>query len=141
MTGKPKQSTIGRPTKCTPQVVAKICEALQLGVSWAAAAAHAGISEACIKEWLQRGRAGEKPFADFVAQATQARDRAEVRMAAIVARAAEEGSVLAAQWWLERRRGDTWGKTQEHIITTPEADGVRRVLERLTGDEGSSHGK
>ena len=127
---------MARPTKCTPEVIAKVCEALQLGVSWAAAAAHASITEATVMDWCARGRTGKSPFAEFLEATTQARDKAEVRMAAIVARAAQEGNVLAAQWWLERRRGGTWGRTQEHIITTPEADGVRKVLERLAGDGG-----
>lgn len=124
---------MARPSKCTPEVIAKVCEALKLGVSWAAAAAHAGLDEATLTGWKQRAKDGEEPFLTFLTESTRARDSAEVRMAAIVLKAAQEGSVNAAQWWLERRRGDTWGRSQEVVINAPDS-GVPKLLERLTGN-------
>lgn len=123
---------MGRPTKCTPEVVERICEALALGVSWAAAAAHAGMSEAALTEWKQRGNDGEEPFAAFLAEATRARDAAEVRMASIVIRAAEEGDAKAAQWWLERRRSASWGRQDSMAVTVEKADPAAVLAAALT---------
>ena len=123
---------MARPTKCTPEVVELICEALALGVSWAAAAAHAGMSEAALTEWKQRGHDGEEPFASFLADATRARDAAEVRMASIVIRAAEDGDAKAAQWWLERRRSASWGRQDSMAVTVEKADPAAVLAAALT---------
>lgn len=109
---------MARPTKLDADRQAKVCEALALGVSWAAAAAHAGLSERCVMDWCERGRRGEKPFAQFLQDATRARDAAEVRYAAVVAKAAKEGSESAARWWLERRRPETWGRKDADVQVT-----------------------
>lgn len=102
---------MGRPTDCTPETTAKVCEALTLGLSWAAAAEFAGVSERSVMLWCERGRDGDEPYSHFLHETTRARVEAEMRMVEVVRRAAEqEGSVSAAQWWLERRRPETWGR-------------------------------
>lgn len=117
---------------CTPEVVELVCEALALGVSWAAAAAHAGLTERCVMEWCARGRADEEPFAQFLRDATRARDAAEVRMASIVIRAAQEGDAKAAQWWLERRRSASWGRQDSMAVTVEKADPAAVLAAALT---------
>lgn len=123
---------MGRPTLCTPEVTERVCEALALGVSWAAAAAHAGLTERCLMEWCERGRAEEEPFAHFLQETTRARDAAEVRMASIVIRAAEEGDAKAAQWWLERRRSASWGRQDSMAVTVEKADPAAVLAAALT---------
>jgi len=124
---------MGRPTKCTPETTEKVCEALKLGVSWAAAAAHAGLSERCVMEWCERGRDGEEPFAQFLQSTTRARDSAEVRMAAIVMKAAQEGNASAAQWWLERRRPENWGRRDHNVVEVADpSKAVAALLTKLT---------
>lgn len=123
---------MGRPTKCTPENIERVCEALALGVSWAAAAAHAGLTERCVMEWCERGRDGEEPFAQFLLSATRARDAAEVRMASIVIRAAEEGDAKAAQWWLERRRSASWGRQDSMAVTVEKTDPAAVLAAALT---------
>ena len=124
---------MARPSKCTPEVVAKICEALKLGVSWAAAAAHAGLTERCVMEWKARGLEGEAPFDQFLQEATRARESAEVRMAAIVMKAAQEGNASAAQWWLERRRPENWGRRDHNVVEVADpSKAVAALLTKLT---------
>lgn len=137
---------MARPTKLTAATSAKVCEALALGVSWAAAAAHAGLSERCVMEWCERGRRGEKPFEQFLQDATRARDGAEVRYAAVVAKAAKEGNESAARWWLERRRPEQWGRKDADVqvnTTVHQGANIAPLLERLAqfpadelGDDG-----
>ena len=130
--GKP---LIGRPSKCTPDVIAKVCDALRLGVSWEAAGAHAGVDRATLTNWRKRGEAGEEPFATFLVESTRARDNAEVRMAAIVMKHAQEGNVLAAQWWLERRRPESWGRREKIEVESASPDHeVAAALRKLRGE-------
>ena len=129
---------MARPTDCTPERTAKVCEALALGVSWAAAAAHAGLDESTLTAWKQRGRDGEEPFATFLASATRARDGVEVRMAAIVKAAADEGNVSAAQWWLERRRSSEWGKRETAVVEVQDpSKAIAGLLSKL-GERGDA---
>lgn len=134
---------MARPTKLDADRQAKVCEALALGVSWAAAAAHAGLSERCVMDWCERGRRGEKPFAQFLQDATRARDAAEVRYAAVVAKAAKDGNESAARWWLERRRPETWGRKDADVqVTTHVQQGanIAPLLERIAQFPASEYG-
>ena len=126
---------MARPTKCTPETTAKVCEALRLGCSWDAAGAHAGVERRTISDWRKRGEDGEEPFATFLHEATRARDAAEVRMAAIVMKHAQEGNVGAAQWWLERRRPESWGRRERIEVESASPDHeVAAALRRLRGE-------
>lgn len=134
---------MARPTKLDADRQAKVCEALALGVSIEAAAAHAGLSAACVHEWMARGRKGERLYAEFLEATTRARDAAEVRYAAVVAKAAKEGSESAARWWLERRRPETWGRKDADVqVTTNVQQGanIAPLLERIAQFPASEYG-
>jgi transposase len=134
---------MARPTKLDADRQAKVCEALALGVSIEAAAAHAGLSAACVHEWMARGRKGERLYAEFLEATTRARDAAEVRFAAVVAKAAKEGSESAARWWLERRRPETWGRKDADVqVTTNVQQGanIAPLLERIAQFPASEYG-
>lgn len=134
---------MARPTKLDADRQARIREALALGVSIEAAAAHAGLSAACVHEWMARGRKGERLYAEFLEAATRARDAAEVRFAAVVAKAAKEGSESAARWWLERRRPETWGRKDADVqVTTNVQQGanIAPLLERIAQFPASEYG-
>lgn len=134
---------MARPTKLDADRQAKVCEALALGVSIEAAAAHAGLSATCVHEWMARGRKGERLYAEFLEATTRARDAAEVRFAAVVAKAAKEGSESAARWWLERRRPETWGRKDADVqVTTNVQQGanIAPLLERIAQFPASEYG-
>lgn len=81
-------------------------------------------------EWKQRAADGEEPFVTFLTEATRARDAAETRMARIVVAAAEDGNASAAQWWLERRRPENWGRRDHNVVEV--ADPSKAVAALLT---------
>lgn len=131
---------MARPSSLTPAVTEKVCEALKLGVSWEAAAAHAGIGVSTIHNWLAQAAddvAGGH-FREFLEQTTRARDSSEVRMAAIVMKAAQEGDAKAAQWWLERRRSASWGRQDSMDVTVKKADPAAVLAAALTKLEPNS---
>jgi hypothetical protein len=109
-----RTSKIGRPTKCTPEVTKKVCDAI-LNLATREDAAHAaGISLAALKEWLGRGAQGEEPFAAFLA-AVEAAESELVRFAGegMKKLAVDEDTPPAVKFSaykfiLERRRPDVW---------------------------------
>lgn len=125
---------MGRPTKCTPEVTELVCEALSFGVSWEAAAAHAGVAVSTVHNWIAQAAddVDGGQYSEFLERTTRARDAAEVRMARIVIQAAEDGDAKAAQWWLERRRGDSWSAKQTVTVDAPDPTrGIAALLGKL----------
>jgi transposase-like protein len=51
---------MARPSKLTSSVQQAICDALTRGASLAGAAAHAGVAESTVFEWLARGRGTDR---------------------------------------------------------------------------------
>lgn len=58
-------------------------------------------------EWRRKGASGEQPFAYFREATDAARAQCEVRLAAIMMKAAQEGDVAAAKWLSEHRSFDS----------------------------------
>ena len=96
------QSVIGRPTKRTPEVEAKLIEALSNGATRVAACAYAGITTDTMLNW-------EKTFSAFSASLTRATGLAEYGFTCVLKECAMEGDWRAAESWLKRRRRDEWG--------------------------------
>ena len=107
----PKVSATGRPTKLDDLTAKRICDAIATGNTRRCAAEAAGISYAAVKHWVQRGRAGEEPFAAFLARLQKADADAEAKAVKVIVDAAQGGTWQAAAWWLERRRIGPMGAT------------------------------
>jgi hypothetical protein len=92
-------------TAYTPELAASMLQMLRAGNSVRAAARAAGIGEATVRGWIERGQRGEADYAEFAADVQAARARAEVRNVALIAQAAQE-DWRANVWLLERRLHD-----------------------------------
>ena len=112
----------GRPSKLTPEVQDTICKYLRAGNAFKTACEAAGIGYQTGREWRARGedrdpdRPGDEPFATFAAATRRAEAEALARCAAVVQKAAVDGSVQAATWFLERRAPAEWGRVDRHVI-------------------------
>ncbi len=103
----------GRPTALTAEIQTRICEALRVGNTRTAAAAHAGIVRATFYNWLDRGANPRrttrgkifKADEDFLDTVTRAENAAEVRCVAAIQK--------AAQGWPVKK---TTTKTDKKII-------------------------
>ena len=110
---------MGRPTKLTPALLGMITQAVALGVPVVSAGGHAGVSRACLLEWLQRGqgthptRPATKAYAAFVEAIEKARAQDEVRRVARLEQAARGGEV-----------------TYEKTTTYPDGRVIREVRRR-----------
>jgi transposase len=107
----------GRPTKLTPEIMAKICDALRAGNYRETAAAFAGVRKSTFYEWLRRGaRARKGIYRDLHDAVEKALADSEARDVMLIGKAAGEGDWQAAAWRLERKFPDRWGRRERHDI-------------------------
>jgi len=107
--GEQSPRRAGRPTKLTPEVADKICQAIAGGNYREVAAAWAGIGERTLREWMQRGESPRSRYHDFRRRVLEAEQAAEIRaVGLIMAKAATDP--VHAQWWLQRKHPERWGR-------------------------------
>ncbi len=93
---------MARPPKYTPERSRLVLEAISGGATRKAAALHAGIDQDTFGRWLKR-------YADFADRIARAEADVEVRCTALILNAATTDP-RHAEWWLERRRPDDYGR-------------------------------
>ena len=97
--------------------VAKLLQALRGGNFREVACEWAGIPERTFRAWMQEGEAGApQSSVDFCRQVMEAEKAAEIRNVAFVMKAAEEDP-KHAEWWLERKHPERWGRKERHELT------------------------
>lgn len=96
--GKP-----GRPSKYTPERVARLAQAIELGATYELACAYAGISLDTFDRWRDL-------YPELKEEIAEAEGRATVKWLAKIEQAASEGTWQAAAWKLERRYPKSYGK-------------------------------
>jgi len=108
---------MGRPTKLTPELQAKIVNAIKAGNYIETAAAFAGVSKQSIYTWMRTGaRAKSGKKREFVDAVQKALAQAEMDALAIVTTAAGKHWTAAA-WRLERSHPGRWGRRLEVTAT------------------------
>ena len=125
---------MGRPTKLTPEVQAKVVEALRLGAPRKLAAEYAGIAYDTLREWcLRRGPA----YVAFAVALKEAESKGSVAALAKIQKAATDGQWQAAAWLLERRDPENFGRRQVVALMRapiePVVDDLARAAERGVG--------
>lgn len=108
---------MGRPSKLTPELQARIVQAINGGNFRCVAAEWAGVSAKSMRAWMAKGakeRSGvHKEFRAAILEAERA---AEIRMVALVMKAAADDP-KHAEWWLERKCHERWGRKDRKEIT------------------------
>lgn len=117
---------MARPTKLTPDVQARIEQALRIGSTYELAAQYGGIGYDCFNEYRKRGkaeldrvqenpkasiRAEELPFVQFYEATQKAESEGAMGWLAKIEKAANDGNWQAAAWKLERRYPKDYGRT------------------------------
>ena len=121
---------MGRPTKLTPEVQARIVKAIAAGNYPEIAAESEGVGKTAYYGWMERGRKGESPYAEFAEAVTRARARAERKMVRIV-RTAAITEPQSAQWYLERSAADRWGRRDKVTVENAVRDELAQALAKL----------
>jgi hypothetical protein len=95
---------VPRKTRLTPQLRDEIVRHVRDGNFIEPSARACGVSHSTLYLWLQLGRAGRKPYVDFVDLLEQAEAEAEIAVVAHV-RSAIPSTWRAGFRWLESRTG------------------------------------
>ena len=111
---------VGRPSTLTPEVQAKIVEAVKAGNYKHVAAAYAGVPRGTFFQWMDRGRRQKTGrYKDFYDAITEAEAIAESNNVVTIA-LASKNDWKASAWLLERSKRTRWGA---HISV----DGMREL--------------
>ena len=116
---------MARPTVLTPEVQARVCEAIAAGNTRKDAAEYAGVGDSTLRAWLARARQkrGNGPYRALLAAVKKAEADAVVRNVAIIQKAAGK-TWQAAAWWLERKYPENWSAVRGEL-----RDLLRRVAD------------
>jgi transposase len=139
---------MGRPTKLTPEVQKRICDAIKAGNYYEAAAAYADVDYRTFRNWMERGeKAGSGIYFQFFQSVARAEAEAEVRIVAQWQQQIPE-NWAAARDFLARRHPERWGPKEKREVSGPEGGPIEHnhhmdlssltdeelaVLERVTG--------
>jgi hypothetical protein len=108
---------MGRPTKLNDEVSDRIISSIKAGNFRNTAALWAGVGDRTMRDWMVRGeRKPKSPFGSFRRRVMEAEKAAEMRAVALIMKAAA-GDAKHAEWWLERKYPQRWGRRQRHEIT------------------------
>lgn len=109
---------MARPSKLTPDVQERIAALIRVGNTVEIAAEAAGIARGTFFVWMNRGADArpESPYAQFHAAIEAARAQAEATLVTRIAKAAANGSWLAAAWLLERGAPERWAKLSDRRL-------------------------
>jgi transposase-like protein len=125
---------MARPVKYTPDRQQRVLEAITAGATRRAAALHAGIDEATLRNWVKR-------YFGFSELLARAEADVELRCTALILRAAELDA-RHAEWWLERRRPDDFARRDRidlevyvrqraHELGIDEAEAIEMIRPQL----------
>lgn len=95
----------GRPSKLTPELQKSIVQSLAYGIDIETACLREGIARSTFYDWLNYGKAGREPYADFFTACEQAMAEVERKITASILLHTKK-SWQAGAWWVK------WRKTQ-----------------------------
>lgn len=141
-TGRPVGSSY---RKFTEETIEDILKGVRIGLTFKSAAVNAGIAEGTMHQWMEKGRKGLKPYADFLRRCEKAIEEAKAFHLGMINMHAKGGhkatkrtierdasgniiktievteetlpSLRASQWLLERRHPQEFGQKQEVAVT------------------------
>ena len=116
----------GRPTKLTKEIIEKVCAAIYAGNYAKIAAQLSGISESTYYAWLAEAEKEDCDplFLEFSESIERAEAAAEVEAVALIRQSAKNGNAKDAQWLLERKHGERWGRNDKLRQEITGADGA-----------------
>jgi hypothetical protein len=124
----------GRPTKLTPEVQKRLCDAIAAGNYREAACSYAGIDKATFSRWIARGeQAKTGPFCDFCNAVQKAEADAEVAIVAQWQQHMPE-NWQACRDFLARRFPERWGPQDKHDLRHSGTLGHSLAIEEMSKD-------
>lgn len=112
-----EQARMGRPSKLTPVVMARLVAAIEMGSTYELACSYAGISYSTFRAWQVRAEKPRAPqdYLAFLEAVKRAKSNAAVKWLLKIEQAASKGSWQAAAWKLERLHSEYRRKVDVYI--------------------------
>lgn len=104
----------GRISFLNEESEATILECLSAGTTLKTAYQAAGISERVFMKWMQKGRAGQEPYVQFVQKVKTAQGKCKRSLVGIIRKASKK-TWTAAAWLLERVNDDEYGSNHREL--------------------------
>jgi hypothetical protein len=120
---------MAKPTKLTPEVQRRICDAIGVGATYEYAAAYGGVHYDTLNQWRKT-----KPAFSEALESAEA--GAVVALLAKIQQAAGEGTWQAACWILERRFPDAYGRAGRPAAQEQEALELEPYVRRRAREMG-----
>ena len=114
----------------------RIIEAVRSGASRTGAAEAARVSRSTLHLWLQRGEAGDEPYASFTARVREAEGDLERELITIIKGHAVE-TWTAAAWLAERRWPKRWALRRDRAADS--ASLTPDEVEKLIAEAAQIH--
>lgn len=133
----------GRPSKLTPEIQGRICQAIAAGNYMETAAAYCLVDKPTLYAWMKKGNTQRHgKYRDFLNAMDEALAKAEIRGVTTIA-AAGAKQWQAAAWLLERTRPKRFGRKLLELTganggpiqTEERGTALLDTLRRLAGDE------
>lgn len=121
---------MGRKTKLTPELQSDICKLVASSVPLPDASVHAGVSWNTVKDWMAKGRAGKRPYVEFVEAIDAARASWKVGAVLTVTKQAKKDAKWAA-WLLERRHREFAPPTQRVDVEARSTEWLRTIIAQV----------
>lgn len=121
---KARKRKRGRPVKFNQEVAETIIKHLRLGGFLNHAAAMARVSYDAVRDWIDRGNAGDPRFAQFASDVGHAQGEHAARLQSVITRAAMTSDWRAAAWGLERRFPKEYGSAALHAAAVTVRSGA-----------------
>jgi hypothetical protein len=129
----PRRSQPGEGLTLTPEITAKVCDALRVGAPLDTARAFAGVKARTFSLWLEQGRKGVEPYVPFIEAVDGAMEEGKMRDIARIDHAGDK-DWRALAWKLERRFpedfADKGRDAQVNVHVTLEVE-RRELTERM----------
>ena len=123
---------VGRPTKCTPEMIERVCNLLEDGINIKTTCELVGINQTSFCAWRNRGEAaidehGDNPedipdrelcYVKFLKRTRRARAKSKATSLKAIRDAGNKGNWKAHKWFLEHCFGQEFGKKQQVDVTT-----------------------
>jgi hypothetical protein len=111
----PARKVLGRPTKCTPDVIAKFREWTELGMPMVYICQYTGIDDSTYCHWIDLAKTtGKSPYKEFY-EAIKEGEPAFIQNQLNVINAASKKEWTAAAWLAERRAASHFSKNATRI--------------------------
>jgi len=125
-------TSVGRPSKLTPETIKTLTDAIGLGASYVDACTMAGLNYDTFMKWKQKGQAAKSgEYVQFIHTIEAAKTAGKMRHLAVINNAAAKGDWKASLEWLKRMFRDEWGDAAKVDLTNSDGSLKQTIIYQI----------